>query len=184
MKSYNLKLRIFKIKNFFYYLFLIFIIHYLLLTINLAYAVCPLCTIAVGAGVEASRLLGVDDTISGIWIGGLVVSMSLWLADWLTKKNLLKKGLSEGISLIVFYFLTIPFLFWGKLIGNSGNTILGIDKIIFGIIFGSLVFFVSVWFENYLRKINQGKVFIYYQKVLLPLFFLATASLILFFLTF
>lgn len=174
-----MKIQIFKLLILSFFLFSIFYFPF-----SKVYAVCPLCTIAVGAGVEVSRLLGVDDTIAGVWIGGLVVSMSLWLADWLTKKNLLKKGLSEGISLIVFYLLTIPFLFWGKLIGNSGNTILGIDKIIFGIIFGSLVFFVSVWFENYLRKINQGKVFIYYQKVLFPLFFLATASLILFFLTF
>jgi hypothetical protein len=36
-----------------------------------ASAICPLCTIAVGAGVGLSRWIGVDDAVTGLWIGGL-----------------------------------------------------------------------------------------------------------------
>ena len=36
-------------------------------TISAAGAVCPVCTVAVGAGLEGARLLGVDDVITGIW---------------------------------------------------------------------------------------------------------------------
>ena len=40
-------------------------------------AICPLCVVAVGAGLGLSRWLGVDDVVSSIWIGALLVSMIL-----------------------------------------------------------------------------------------------------------
>lgn len=177
MQNNNLKL---KIKNFFIFLFSFFIIHHYLLIINSVYSVCPVCTIAVGAGIELTRVLGVDDLITGIWIGGLIVSMSFWLADWMAKKNFLKSFWREIFSLAIFYLLTIPFLFWQKIIGIKGNIFLGIDKIIFGIIVGSIVFLAGVLTDKMLRKINQGKVFIYYQKVILPVLFLSIISLVFF----
>lgn len=50
-------------------------------------AVCPLCTVAVGTGLGFSRFLGIDDVITGIWMGGLIVSSALWFSAWLEKKN-------------------------------------------------------------------------------------------------
>lgn len=141
------------------------------------FAVCPLCTIAAAGGIEVTRLLGVDDLISSIWIGGLVVSLSFWLSDFLAKKKILKPILREVLSLLLFYFLTIPFLSWGKMIGILGNTFLGVDKIIFGIGVGSITFIFGVLLDKFLRKINQDKVFIYYQKVILPILFLTIVSL-------
>ncbi|HIU65153.1 MAG TPA: hypothetical protein IAC63_00740, partial [Candidatus Enterousia avicola] len=52
-----------------------------------ANAVCPVCTVAVGAGLEGMRLLGVDDVITGIWAGGLTLSLFFWTAGWLKKHN-------------------------------------------------------------------------------------------------
>jgi len=51
------------------------------------YAVCPICTVAVGAGLGISRWLGIDDSVTGLWIGGLILSSGLWLADWIGKKG-------------------------------------------------------------------------------------------------
>jgi len=50
-------------------------------------AVCPLCTVAVGAGLGVSRVIGIDDAISGIWIGGLIISGGLWMGDFIKKKK-------------------------------------------------------------------------------------------------
>jgi len=173
MKNYNEKLKIFK------FLFVVFIFYFLFfIWIVSTFAVCPLCTIAAAGGIEVTRLLGVDDLISSIWIGGLIVSMGLWLADFLAKKKILKPVLREVLSLVLFYLLTIPFLYWGKMIGIPGNTFFGVDKIIFGVGVGSFTFLLGVFLDNFLRKINQGKVFIYYQKVILPILFLTIASLV------
>ena len=59
-----------------------------------SYAICPLCTIAVGAGVGLAQWLGVDDTATGIWIGGLTVSLIGWTIYWFDGKNIAFKSLS------------------------------------------------------------------------------------------
>ena len=166
MKNNNLKIKIWAI----------FLLLFLFLT-KPTFAVCPLCTIAAAGGIEVTRILGVDDLISSIWIGGLIVSAALWLSDFLAKKKILKPIWREILPLILFYFLTIPFLYWGKMIGLPGNTFLGVDKIVFGITIGSFVFLLGVFLDKFLRKINGGKVFIYYQKVILPILFLTIISL-------
>lgn len=61
-----------------------------------AYAICPLCTVAVGAGVGVSRSLGIDDVIVGLWIGGLLVSSSMWLFEWLKGKEVVKRKVKSG----------------------------------------------------------------------------------------
>ena len=142
-------------------------------------AVCPVCTVAVGAGVGVSRIIGIDDTITGIWIGGLIISSGLWMADFIRKKNW-KIPFPEFLSIMLMTLFVIPSLYWTKLIGVAGNLFLGIDKIIFGIITGSLIFFLGVFIDKFLRKINNDKVFIYYQKVIIPVLLLSITSLILF----
>ena len=59
-----------------------------ILKYKVAEAVCPLCTIAVAGGVGFSRWIGIDDTISGLWIGALTLSMALWNINWFDKKKI------------------------------------------------------------------------------------------------
>ncbi|MBU2028952.1 hypothetical protein KJ761_03645, partial [Patescibacteria group bacterium] len=69
-------------------------------------AICPVCTIAVGAGVGFTRYLGIDDTISGLWIGGLTVSIIMWTINWLNKKNIHFKG-RKIITTLGYYLLIV-----------------------------------------------------------------------------
>ncbi len=161
------------------YLFTNFIFIFLLTAFSKpVLAVCPLCTIAVGAGLGVSRVIGIDDAVSGVWIGGLLISSGMWMGDFIQKK---KWRIPRPVSLSIFlmYILVIPSLIWSGLIGLPGNVILGIDKILFGIILGSLVFVLSVLTDRFLRKKNNGEVYIYYQKVILPLLFLTLSSYLL-----
>ena len=50
-------------------------------------AVCPVCTIAIGAGLESMRILGVKDVLTGIWAGGLTVSLIGWTANYMKNHN-------------------------------------------------------------------------------------------------
>ena len=142
-----------------------------------ANAVCPVCTVAVGVGLGFSRWLGIDDLISGVWIGGLIVSLIIWSLNWLNKKQIKFKLSWLAIS-ILFYGLTIIPLYFSGIIGHPLNKFYGIDKILFGAIFGRLVFLLSFWLHNFLKKKNQGKVFFPFQKVVLPVLFLLITSLI------
>lgn len=145
-------------------------------------AVCPVCTVAVGAGLGMSRFLGIDDTVTGIWVGGLILSSGLWLADWVGKKGW-KIPLRNLLSVLLFYLLIIPPLYWAKIIGLAGNTLWGMDKLVLGTVIGSLVFIFSVWLDQWLRSINHGKVFVYYQKVISPVFLLTLTSFLFYLIT-
>jgi hypothetical protein len=145
-------------------------------------AVCPVCTIAVGAGVGISRLIGIDDSITGVWIGGLIISSGLWMADFIRKKQW-KIPIPEILSILLMLLFVIPPLYWSNMIGVTNNTLLGIDKIIFGSVIGSLIFFLGVGIDKLLRLINNDKVYIYYQKVILPVLLLSIVSLILYLIT-
>lgn len=147
----------------------------LALTTKQALAVCPVCTIAVGVGLGISRWLGIDDTVTGVWIGGLIISSGLWMGNWIISKKW-KVPYPKLLSVIFLYVFTIVPLWIAKTIGHPKNTLWGIDKILLGIIVGSVAFMVSVWLDQALRKRNNGQVFIYYQKVILPLFLLTVAS--------
>jgi len=145
-------------------------------------AVCPLCTVAIGAGVGLSRWLGVDDLISGVWIGGLMVSIIFWTLDWLNKKKITFKLRWLAVSSIFYLFLIIPFYFTG-IMGHPANKFFGMDRLLFGTIVGSLVFWFAVYLHERLKKRNNGKSFFPYQKIVIPVASLIISSLILYLIT-
>ncbi len=140
-------------------------------------AVCPLCTIAIASGVGLSRYLGIDDLISGIWIGGLIASLILSINNWIRNKPFKFKNL-DVLSTIIISFLTIFILYQQQLIDIPENTLLGVDKLLLGIIIGVLILFFSYFFDNFLRFLNNNKVYFYYQKIIIPLVFLSLISII------
>ncbi len=151
------------------------------LIVNLSLAFCPVCTVVVAGGVGLSRWLKVDDLISGLWIGGLLVSLSLWTIDWLNKKNI-KFPFRKILVFLFWYLLVVLPLYKVGIIGDLRNQIFGIDKLIGGTILGSLIFALSLLFNNFLIKRNNNKVYFPFQKVIIPILFLLISSLILYFL--
>lgn len=167
-------------------IFFSFAIYYLLFTTP-ARAVCPVCTVAVGAGLGLARYLGVDDTVSGVWVGGLIISSTFWLVNWLKKKDFscIPKFYalrSTFYTLTLMYVLFIAPLYFSQIIGHPFNTIWGIDKLVVGIIFGSLAFLLAMRADAWVRKMQGHQLFIY-QKVVFPLSSLAIMSLVLYFIT-
>ena len=147
-----------------------------------AFAICPVCTIAVGAGIGLSRWLGVDDTVTGLWVGALIVSSIMWTINWMNKKNYRFKGRKILITVGYYLIIIVP-LYWKGIIGHPFNRIWGVDKIVFGTIIGSIVFLASVLWYDDLKKKNNGKAYFPYQKVAMPVGFLAIFSAIFYFIT-
>ncbi len=164
-----------------FFVFGITLISFYFINLAPAKAVCPVCTVAVGAGLGLSRYLGIDDAASGIWFGGLIMALALWSANWLKKKNI---NIPYGsiISMIVWFILTIIPLKLGGVMGHPNNTILGIDKLLFGIILGIFTFYLGIAADKKIRQ-SKGRQLIDFQKVILPVAFLLTASVIMFLLT-
>lgn len=142
-----------------------------------AKAVCPICIVAVGAGLGLSRWLGVDDVISSVWIGALLASSSIWTIIWLNKKGWGFKYQKIIIPAFYYIFILAP-LYYFDIIGHPLNKIFGIDKIIFGSVAGTIVFLLTLKLHNFLKTKNGGKSFFSYQKVVLPLAVLLITSLL------
>ena len=153
-----------------------------LLTPEKILAVCPVCTLAAAGGLGLSRYLGIDDTVSGLWIGGLVLAAGLWLADWMAKKNW-KIPRPKLLSILLILLLTIPPLYRSKMIGLPWNKLWGIDKVVLGAIFGSSLFLAGVFLDKYLRNFHNNKVYFYYQKVIIPVVLLILGSFSFYFIT-
>lgn len=144
-----------------------------------ALAFCPMCVVATGSLLGVFRWLGVDDTIIGLWLGGFVLSVSMVFNNFLIKKG---KRIRFQLFLIlsIFYGLVILSLYkFGAL--SPYNRIFGIDKIFFGIIIGSLLLLSAPYLDKFLRKQNEGKIFISHQKMLIAISLLIIFSLGLYF---
>jgi len=77
----------------------------------------------------------------------------------------------------------IPPLYWSKMIGIAGNMLWGMDKVLLGTLIGSGVFILGVEVDKWLRTTHNGKVYIYYQKIIVPVFLLSLTSFILYLIT-
>jgi hypothetical protein len=152
------------------------------------YAVCPVCTVAVVAGLGLSRYLGIDDTVSGVWIGGVILSSSFWFIDWLQKKNFkwLKKYYEfkywKYSVLLGMYALVLLPLFRSEIIGHPFNRLWGIDKLFLGISVGTGAFLLGMFLDTKARE-KHGKQFFNFQKVVFPVVALVISSLIFFLIT-
>jgi hypothetical protein len=162
-------------KTKFLYLFS-FLICLVLLSAKSALAICPVCTVAVIGGVGLSRWLGVDDTITGLWVGGFIVSMIFWTIDWLNRKNI-KFPFMKIIVWIGYYVLVIIPLYEMGIMGHPFNTLWGIDKLLLGTIFGSVGFLIGVVAYPKIKEKNGGKAHFPFEKIVVAIAPLIVLSL-------
>jgi len=161
-------------------------------------AVCPVCTVAVVAGLGISKELGIDDIITSIWIGGLILSASFWTIDWIEKSKFREKiykhickfkcGMTENQALkfwtiLLMYLPVFVPLFFTDAIGIAGNSLWGIDKIILGTVVGSIMFAVGMWADKTVRKVRDGHQLFVFQKVVFPVLSLIIASVVFYLIT-
>lgn len=145
-------------------------------------AVCPVCTIGVVAGLGLSRWLGVDDTVSGIWIGGLLVSLTGWTVNWLKKRKMIFKGMTALIAIIYYAMVIVPF-YSKEIIGHPSNVLWGIDKLVLGLSFGTIIFVIAVLIYEIMKKRNGGHAHYPFEKIVIPISSLLILSAAFYFIT-
>lgn len=147
-----------------------------------AYAMCPICTLAVGSALVLLEKYGVDNAISGLWIGGFLVSTSMMTINWLRQRNL-SSPITE-LEIFIIYYLSAIIPFHHKLIiGNPTKMIWGMDKVLLGIGLGSVLFYLAgIWYQK-IKERNGGHAQFQFQKVVVPISPLAILSIIFYFMT-
>ena len=140
----------------------------LMIVSSATFAVCPLCTFTVGAGIGLGQYCGVNDIVTGLWAGGFIVSMIIFSKDWLQKKSIYFYGCGIVIAVIYYASVIIPLYEMGVM-GHELNELWGIDKILLGMIIGSLTFLIGALLYEFLKKNNNNKAYFPFQKVVMPI---------------
>ena len=129
---------------------------------------CPLCVAGAAAGITLTRWVGVDDSITGIWIGAFLGAATFWLLRSLGQRNKLFFKRFVGVGIYILVFITTLWSFYKfKLIIRMDN-IFGFDKLTFGMILGSAVFYLVDLVNVFLKRKN-GKSFFPYQSMVFSL---------------
>lgn len=153
-----------------------------LLTATKAYAMCPICTIAVASAVILLERYGVDNTISGLWIGGLLISSSIWFINWLEKKKWTFPLFEPFVYAAFYSALIIPF-HHKLIIGNPFKMLWGTDKVLLGISLGSIAFFLFGFWYQKIKEGNDGHAWFPFQRVVWPIMPLIILSIVFYFIT-
>jgi hypothetical protein len=128
-----------------------------------AHAVCQLvCPIVVGGTLTLLEKYGIDNAISGLWIGGALVLTSLITIDWL-KKWKSHPALDVAIFALIYVSTIVP-LYSKHIIGDPHKMLWGIDKTILGIVIGSIFFYLGDWAYVRIKERNGGRAWFPFQK--------------------
>jgi hypothetical protein len=143
--------------------------------------VCPVCTVAIVGGAGLCRWLGIDDSISGVWIGALLASLTAWITSWLERRNIWIKINFRfrwmAVAAVLYSSVILP-LYELDVIGGPYNEFHGIDKLLLGIFSGSIALLFGNWLYSFLKRLHGGKVFFPFQKVVIPVLCLVIMSVI------
>ena len=137
---------------------------------------CPLCVAGAGAGLSLSRLLGIDDSITGVWLAAFLGATSFWTESFIRRKV---KGIwVRPVVYVAIFFLTLVSFYKFNLVVKHGD-IFGVDKLTFGMVTGGILFYLVDLLDDYLIK-KQGKVFFSYQRIVVSLGSMVLLSLAIF----
>ena len=130
-----------------------------------AYAHCPLCVAGAGAGLSLSRILGIDDSITGVWMAAFLGAMGFWLNNSIKKTYIPYQKL---VIYVVIFITTILSFYKFGLINEHNGLIYNLPKLTFGMLLGGVLFYL-VDKANILIKEKKGKVIFPYQSIILML---------------
>jgi hypothetical protein len=141
---------------------------------GIAYAQCPICVIGAAAGIEVARYFGVDDLITGVWVGALIFAFTLWVDSWLKGKHKWNKmSIRWAVALLIVILSYVSLYVAGF---YSGTTIFGINRLLFGDVLGSIVLLISVFIVN--EELKKREIKFPFRGVILVLGALTVLSLL------
>lgn len=137
---------------------------------------CPICTIAIGAGVGVAQKLGVPVGIVGLWAGALLTLLGYWMIKFCDKKGWNfwgRNALLIGLSVAMIGFAYVgdidysPVWIWN---------VFYVDPILFGAIVGMIVFILVEKLYEWMKAKNGGHAHFPFERVVLPVVALALVS--------
>ncbi len=145
-------------------------------TAAVANPACPLCTIAIGAGVGVAESLGVPSVVVGIWAGALLTLLGYWMIKFFDKRGW--KFWGRDVLLIGVSVAMIGFAYVGDLQYTPQEiwSVIYLDPILFGALLGMVVLIVVEKLYEWMKRKNGGHAHFPFERVVLPVVALALVS--------
>jgi hypothetical protein len=141
---------------------------------------CPVCSVSVAVSLGLSRWLGVDDSITGVWTGAMILVLSFWTIKWIFKKRDKKPMILLPVMIVLYWLLTFLPLYAMHIVSNTDClTLFGLNRLVFGSLLGIVLSVFAVLIDKFSRKLHGGQRLFPYQKVIIPIGILLIASFIL-----
>lgn len=152
--------------------------------------ICDLCTVGVVAGLGITRYFGIDDTVSGVWIGAVLIVLISGINTYCEKKKWNFRFREALIAISTLGFSYFSFYMAGLIRpGNVlfRNTLYDLpytwaDKILVSSVTGALVLIGASSLYQWMKKKN-GKPHFPFERVVLPIVALTLTSIGFFFIT-
>jgi len=125
---------------------------------------CPLCVAGAGVGLTLSRLLGIDDSITGVWLGAFLGAMAFWTQRLLASKNKNFSSTFFGIFIYLGIFAATIWSFYKYNLILKHGDIFGLDKLTFGMVIGGSLFYI-VDIVNGIIIMRHGRSLFPYQRL-------------------
>jgi hypothetical protein len=136
----------------------------------------PLCPIGLIGGMALARWIGVSDLVLGLWIGALIVSVTVVTVKWLAKYGKDFKGSFPTIFLVTIVITALSVR--KQLVWIGPGLVFGLPPVLAGIVSGAALIFAIDAVNKYVIAKHEGKVYFPYQKLVVPIVGILVASLI------
>jgi hypothetical protein len=131
-----------------------------------ASAHCPLCVAGAGVGLTLSRFVGVDDSITGIWMAAFLGATSFYFTSFTLRK--IRFPFKKFLVYLAIFVSTIWSFYQFNLVNAHNGYLFGLPKLTFGLILGGIIFYLVDIVDAIVIKRHQG-VYFPYQRVIVTL---------------
>lgn len=141
---------------------------------------CPVCMVTVGASLYLAEKSGLDKCVIGVWSGALLTIFGYFLIRWFNKKNWHFVG--RDTILMLTSIGSIGFMYISQLVYDP--IIIGflyIDSFLFSNLVGAGAFMLGINFYEWMKQKNNGHAHFPFEKVVVPVLFVAVLSVIFYF---
>lgn len=127
---------------------------------------CPLCVAGAGIGLSLARVIGVDDSITGVWLAAFLGATSFYLSTFTLRK--IHFPFKKPAIYILIFASTLWSFYKFKLVDLHAGDIFGLHKLTFGLISGAIMFYLVDIIDASIIK-RHGGIFFPYQRVVASL---------------
>ena len=143
-----------------------------------AHAQCAVCTVALVSGLGISRFLGVDDALTGVWLGAAMTGMIGFISNMLAQRFVKFKQV-KLISMVVMAAILAYVLYRvDGIFARDG--FLGLTNLSVGVVIGIICLALGLYLDQALRRLknDHGRAYFPFQKVVCPVAMVLVGTLI------